>query len=205
MKKNVNRILLLISLLISINCLNCLAEGDFNSCLSADKYSNPNSYDKELFNKIINREKKITYECFGAKGDGSKNDYAAINKAHEFANKIYTDSSVLDSKGKPILLTVYGTKGSTYYIGKTGAKNPPIYVYTHVDWQNANFIIEDYKDMFKNEELTNSELYRSIFVITSPLQTSGTAYIEYSGSNNNVVKKFSSLGTSTTSLKFNIY
>ena len=200
MNKN-NRIIFLITLfLIGFNCLTCYAASDYNSCLAADKYNNPSTYDKTLFNKIINGEKKITYECFGAIGDGTKSDYDAIKKAHEFANNIYTDSKVLDSQGKHILLTVYGTKGSTYYIGKTGVNDPPIYVYTHIDWRNANFIIEDYRDTIRNENITNSELYRSIFIITSTLQSTGTPYVEYTGSNS-IVKKFSSFGTTTTSLK----
>ena len=200
--KKVDKLIILIGLfLVGMSYLVCDAAEDYNSCLAADKYNNPSTYDKVLFDKIINGEKRITYECFGAKGDGTKNDYNAIKSAHEFANNVYLDSQVMNGNGKHVLLTVYGTKGSTYYIGKTGVNKPPVYVYTHVDWQNANFLIEDYKDITRNEEITNSELYRSIFVITSPFQSTGSSYLEFSGASNNVVKKFKNFGTSTTSIK----
>ena len=47
----------------------------------------------------------ITYEEFGAKGDGKTDDLEAIRGAHAEANK----------GGQ----TVIGTKGKTYYVGPT--------------------------------------------------------------------------------------
>ena len=73
----------------------------------------------------------VTYEDFGAVGDGVTDDFAAILRTHEYANE----------NG----LTVKGTPGKTYYIFNTRidgeVKN--VYVRTNVDWCGAHFIIDD--------------------------------------------------------------
>lgn len=82
----------------------------------------------------------ITYEQFGAKGDGQTDDQAAIIAAHKAANE----------KGLP----VKAKGGSTYYIGP-GAEEAVIK--TDVDWGDAKFIIDDvvmddyYKQIFSVE------------------------------------------------------
>ena len=68
----------------------------------------------------------VTYEEFGAVGDGKADDQAAIVAAHEAAN----------AKGLP----VRAGDGRTYYIGR-GAKVASIQ--TDVDFGTATFIIDD--------------------------------------------------------------
>ena len=70
----------------------------------------------------------VTYEDFGAVGDGKADDLEAIVKTHEYAN----------SNG----LSVFANEIATYYIG--GA-NKTAYVMTDTDWSTACFIIDDTK------------------------------------------------------------
>ena len=74
----------------------------------------------------------VTYEDFGAVGDGKTEDFAAICKAHEYANEHK--------------LAVKGTPGKTYYIKDTKLGTDEVHVAvikTNVDWCGANFIIDD--------------------------------------------------------------
>ena len=74
--------------------------------------------------------KAITYEDFGAVGDGITDDFAAMLAAHDYANE----------NG----YTVAATAGKSYYIGnKTEGKS--ITVKTNVNWNGANFIFDDSK------------------------------------------------------------
>ena len=68
----------------------------------------------------------ITYEKYGAKGDGVTDDMPAIVAAHAAAN----------AKG----LSVKATAGKTYYIS-----NSPLTaeIRTDTDFRNASFIIDD--------------------------------------------------------------
>ena len=68
----------------------------------------------------------ITYEKYGAKGDGVTDDLDAIVAAHEAAN----------AKGLP----VKAKDGATYYIG--GAKKSAV-IRTDTDFGKASFIIDD--------------------------------------------------------------
>ena len=68
----------------------------------------------------------VTYEDFGAVGDGKTDDFEAIIKAHEYAN----------ANG----LNVLANETATYYIG--GA-NKTAHVMTDTDWSTARFIIDD--------------------------------------------------------------
>lgn len=70
----------------------------------------------------------VTYEDFGAVGDGKADDLAAIVKTHEYAN---ANS-----------LTVFANETATYYIG--GA-NKTATVKTDTDWSTARFVIDDTK------------------------------------------------------------
>jgi len=77
----------------------------------------------------------ITYEDFGAKGDGITNDFAAIYKAHEEANR----------SGMPLKINQKGV----YRITDTTMGNPTaktIKIATDVYWGTAQFIIDD-KDL----------------------------------------------------------
>ncbi|MBR3868798.1 MAG: hypothetical protein IKM66_05730 [Clostridia bacterium] len=68
----------------------------------------------------------VTYEDFGAVGDGKADDFEAIVKAHEYAN----------TNG----LSVFASETATYYI--SGA-NRTAHIKTNTDWSTARFIIDD--------------------------------------------------------------
>ena len=70
----------------------------------------------------------VTYEEFGAKGDGKTDDFAALAKAHAHANE----------QGA----SVRARDGATYYIG--GAKRT-IPIQTDTNFGNAEFLIDDTK------------------------------------------------------------
>lgn len=72
------------------------------------------------------RPRYITYEKYGAKGDGVTDDMAAIAAAHEAANEM----------GLPVKVR----NGRTYYIG--GGKMTAI-IKTDTDFGTAKFIIDD--------------------------------------------------------------
>jgi len=73
----------------------------------------------------------VTYEEFGAVGDGVTDDFAAICRAHDYANE----------KGLPV--KVNGEK--TYYICNpvVDGEMRTAYIKTDVDWGTAKFIIDD--------------------------------------------------------------
>ena len=68
----------------------------------------------------------VTYESFGAVGDGKADDLEAIVRTHEYANE----------NG----LSVFANETATYYIG--GA-NKTAYIKTDTSWSTARFIIDD--------------------------------------------------------------
>jgi len=68
----------------------------------------------------------ITYEMFGAVGDGIHDDMPAIVKAHEEANRLH--------------LPVKARAGAIYYISP---RDLTAAVQTPVDWTGARFIIDD--------------------------------------------------------------
>ena len=68
----------------------------------------------------------VTYENFGAAGDGKADDLEAIVKTHEYAN----------ANG----LSVFANETATYYIG--GANKTAV-IMTDTDWSTARFIIDD--------------------------------------------------------------
>ena len=70
----------------------------------------------------------ITYEDFGAKGDGEADDSKAILDAHNEAN----------DKG----LAVLTNENATYYIGKS---SKIVKIKTDTDWSCSHFIIDDSK------------------------------------------------------------
>ena len=69
----------------------------------------------------------VTYEQFGAVGDGVTDDLAAIRAAHKFANEHGHD--------------VHATSGRTYYIHTTDGESAVIQTNTY--WNGAKFIIDD--------------------------------------------------------------
>ena len=68
----------------------------------------------------------VTYEQFGAVGDGKADDFEAVVKTHEYAN----------ANG----LSVFANETATYYIG--GADKTAC-IMTDTDWSTASFIIDD--------------------------------------------------------------
>jgi hypothetical protein len=92
----------------------------------------------------------VTYEQFGAKGDGKSDDRKAVVAAHAHANKI---------KAK-----VRANDAAVYFIGK-GAECA--IVKTDVDFGKARFIIDDVDVEKRNSPLFSVESYLSPFRITS--------------------------------------
>lgn len=89
--------------------------------------------------------KLVTYEAFGAVGDGVTDDMPAIQKAHEHANQ----------NG----LSVRSNPGATYHLGR---KAITAVIQTDTDWGTSKFIIDDSKGVEKNN--------RPLFEIQSSLK-----------------------------------
>ena len=79
--------------------------------------------------------KYLTYEQFGARGDGVTDDFPAIIATHAAANE----------KGLP----VRATDGKTYYIGNTSGT---AIIRTDVDFGSARFIIDDSRVSLEDRE-----------------------------------------------------
>ena len=94
----------------------------------------------------------ITYEMFGAVGDGVTNDANAIKLAHDFANIEY----VYNGKN----LAVNASADKTYLIRETS----PINITTNVNWNGAHFIFDDSPD------LTESQYTKDVFRIVSKMR-----------------------------------
>ena len=90
-------------------------------------------------------EKFLTYEEYGAVGDGVTDDMEALCRTHKAANELN--------------LPVKAKDGATYYIGK---KNLTIEIQTDTDFGTAKFIIDD-------RELEN--IQASIINVTSAYKT----------------------------------
>lgn len=82
----------------------------------------------------------VTYEEFGAKGDGIYDDGIAIKKAHDYANKYNLQVN---------------TTGSNYYIKTTDN----IEIQTPTNWNGAKFYIDDTLDGVNKKK---SFVYRNI-------------------------------------------
>lgn len=99
----------------------------------------------------------ITYEQFGAVGDGNADDFAAIVAAHEYANKNS--------------LSVFADETATYYI--SGADRTAV-IKTNTDWSTARFIIDDTNVANRNAWVFNvapSKSAKSITDKVAPLTT----------------------------------
>ena len=100
-------------------------------------------------------KKYVTYEEFGAVGDGASDDFSAIYNAHKFANE----------NG----LAVSAREGATYYIHSPliDGEVSSVIIKTDVNWGTAHFIIDDRDvSVFKNSE-TYSWYSKPIFRIES--------------------------------------
>ena len=99
----------------------------------------------------------ITYEDFGAVGDGKTNDFEAIYNCHVSANE-YGHTIVVD-----------GTK--TYYIS-TSDKYIPIR--TNVSWNNAHFIIDD-SGIAEDDPARSRPIFALLSDTPAPTFTSATS------------------------------
>ena len=90
---------------------------DFNDKFSKDYYTD-----------------RIYYSDFGVAGDGKTDDFSALLSAHNFANEA----------GR---FTICADAGKSYYICNTMVNGSvqTINIMTNVDWQDANFTIDDSK------------------------------------------------------------
>ncbi len=77
----------------------------------------------------------VTYEAFGAAGDGASDDLPAICKAHEHANQ-----QGLRVKSKP---------GATYHLGRQALT---AIIATDTDWGTSRFIIDDSKGVDNHKQ-----------------------------------------------------
>lgn len=80
----------------------------------------------------------LYYSDFGVKGDGKTNDFAAIRKAHDAANKI------AEIHPEKTVVVVSGAK-KLYIADPDDSGARAISVMTNVDWDGAYFVIDDTK------------------------------------------------------------
>jgi hypothetical protein len=100
-------------------------------------------------------KKYVTYEEFGAVGDGVTEDFAAIKKAHDYANKA----------GLP----VRARDDATYYIHFTDVDGEvaEAIIKTDVNWGNAKFIVDDRDISPVDADATSKYSHKAIFNIVS--------------------------------------
>lgn len=122
--------------------------------------------DDETINRIVNGTLPLTYELFGAVGDGVTNDYEAIYNTHKFANDLLIERGVR--------ITVMGGNNKAYYVSKGDS---PIDIITDVNFNSSRFIIDDYVDE-NNDGENDIDTTLSLFNVTSPMAYSGNAYLE---------------------------
>ncbi len=95
--------------------------------------------------------KFVSYEDFGAVGDGFADDFVALKKAHDYANE-----NGLSVKAKP---------GAKYYIRDTriDGKVQSIIIKTDTVWENAEFIIDDRDiDFFTNRDIATDYVFKVV-------------------------------------------
>ena len=120
--------------------------------------------------------KYLTYEDFGAKGDGVTDDFEAIIACHEDANKTKTPVKAKD--------------GAKYYIG---GKNASANIMTDTDFGRAEFIIDDVKlENIRSHIFTVSSEFQSYEIDVKSLKKTdkklnfpheGKAYVKIVNSN----------------------
>lgn len=81
---------------------------------------------RRLYGKETRMENYLTYEAFGAVGDGVADDLPAICRTHRAANE----------SGTP----VRATPGATYFVG---GRNLTAEIRTDTDWTDAVFLVDD--------------------------------------------------------------
>ncbi|MBE6811265.1 MAG: hypothetical protein E7523_00100 [Ruminococcaceae bacterium] len=91
----------------------------------------------------------VTYEQFGAVGDGKTDDFAAIVATHEYANE----------NG----LRVFANETATYYLS---GKSKTATIKTDTDWSTARFIIDDTAVENRNSWIFNVAASKSSYSVT---------------------------------------
>ena len=99
-----------------------LGENILKSGQTEVAFANDYVYDKYDARNIYYSDRQ-----FGAKGNGSTNDFEAIKKCHDYANEYGH--------------TVNADAGKNYYIGRTGGKT--ITIQTDVNWNGCTFTFDD--------------------------------------------------------------
>ena len=107
----------------------------------------------------MTEKKFVSYEDFGAVGDGKTNDFFAIKKAHDYANEHH--------------LPVVTDESKTYYISETRNENGEvecIEIKTNVSFGETHFIIDDSPYVPGDETRVTA---KNVFVVASdyPVQT----------------------------------
>ncbi len=129
MKKNLTT--LLFTFVIGSSMVNCVAKSPAPANQKDEDITIPYmEFDTEDYSITTPKPtytEYVTYEDYGAKGNGVDDDADAIYAAHEYAN----------SKNLP----VKATPGKKYLIKKSGNKTAMIR--TDTDWSGAEFIIDD--------------------------------------------------------------
>jgi len=99
----------------------------------------------ELYKKDVS---VVTYEEFGAKGNGTTDDFLAIKAAHDYAN----------ISGQ---LVKAGGSSRRYYISDTRASGRLEYITikTDVDWNNCTIIIDDTDVSHMNDSRYSSHVF----------------------------------------------
>ncbi len=104
----------------------------------------------------------VTYEQFGARGDGVTDDIEAIASTHEYANE----------NG----LKVLASETAVYYVG---GKAVTAYIKTDTDWSTARFIIDDTSVEKIGSWIFNIAPEKSSYSLTgkvvAPLKTDATS------------------------------
>ena len=122
----------------------------------------------------------VTYEEFGAKGDGVTDDFAAIYAAHEYAN----------ANNLPVVTD----DGKTYYIHDTviDGEAKTVKIRTNVNWGSSKFIIDD-SDVDFYETLRRGS--RNIFKVVSDYEPETITDPE-------ILARFSGVGEGTKKFDF---
>ena len=107
----------------------------------------------------MTNEKFVTYEDFGAKGDGVTDDFAAIYKAHVYANEEH--------------LPVKAKAGAKYYIhiSEIDGEVHTVPVRTNTDWTGAEFVIDD-RDLSTLPEMPTFKMAQTFIFTVLPNEES---------------------------------
>lgn len=103
----------------------------------------------------MSNKKYVTYEEFGAKGDGVTDDFLAMRAAHAYANETG--------------LSVKANDDATYYIHDTrvNGKVEQIVIKTDTEWGNCNIVIDDRDLDYYESESVRQMCVTQVFCVAS--------------------------------------